>query len=270
MTATPDNNSNSTQSQKDFMTTAMLSLFLGGFGVDRFYLGKVGTGILKLITFGGLGIWYIIDLILIMTGSMRSKDNQTLANRDKNLKLALVITAVVFVLGVIVSIVSGGSSTSTTQSGQNQETPAKQQASQDKPSEAAQLPKIGQPARDGKFEFTVTGITCGQPNVGSGYSTKTAQGQFCLLNVTVKNIGNEPQSLLADNQYLFNAAGQKYSADSSATMYAAPSSSTWYSEINPGNTVSGTIVFDLPKDQTPVTAQLYDSMFSGGVKVNLQ
>lgn len=90
--------------QKDFMATAMLSLFLGWFGVDRFYLGKVGTGILKLLTFGGIGIWYLIDLILILTGSMKSKDGQVLKDREKNLKLALIITAAFFICSFIARI----------------------------------------------------------------------------------------------------------------------------------------------------------------------
>ena len=45
----------------------LMSIFFGGLGVDRFMIGKIGTGILKLITFGGLGIWYLIDIVLIAT-----------------------------------------------------------------------------------------------------------------------------------------------------------------------------------------------------------
>ena len=52
-------------SQKSFVTTLILCVLLGGLGVHRFYVGKIGTGILMLLTLGGLGIWTLIDLIVI-------------------------------------------------------------------------------------------------------------------------------------------------------------------------------------------------------------
>ena len=168
----------------------------------------------------------------------------------------------VIVLLAIVGGAAGGGNKSTTSSSGSKDT--KTQAK-------AETAKIGQAANDGKFEFTVTSVECGKASVGSNqYLTKTAQGQYCLLNVSVKNIGDQAQSLVSSNQYLLNANGQKYSADDTATMYnSTDTASTWYNDINPGNSVSGVIVFDLPKDQTPVSAELHDSAFSNGVKVNL-
>lgn len=65
---------------KSKTTAIILSVLLGQLGVDRFYLGYVGLGVVKLITCGGFGIWWLIDLIMICTGSLKPADGSDYAN----------------------------------------------------------------------------------------------------------------------------------------------------------------------------------------------
>jgi TM2 domain-containing membrane protein YozV len=97
--------------EKSFLATWLLSLLLGGLGVDRFYLGKVGTGILKLVTLGGVGIWALVDLILVLTNKQTDKQGNKLAGYDQHKKIALIVTLAFVVLGIIIKSTTGGSST---------------------------------------------------------------------------------------------------------------------------------------------------------------
>lgn len=64
------------KSDKGFVPVLLLCLLLGGLGVHRFYVGKVGTGILMLLTLGGLGIWSLIDLIYIAIGQFEDSEGR--------------------------------------------------------------------------------------------------------------------------------------------------------------------------------------------------
>jgi len=57
------------ESEKRILPAFLLCFFLGVFGVHRFYVGKIGTGILQLITLGGLGIWALVDMIMLIVGN---------------------------------------------------------------------------------------------------------------------------------------------------------------------------------------------------------
>src|SRR5699024_7037608 len=90
---------------KSFVTTWLLSLFLGGWGIDRFYLGHVGLGVVKLLTGGGLGIWALIDLLMILTGSMRDPLGRPLAGYEQNKSMAIWVTVGIVILDVVLLII---------------------------------------------------------------------------------------------------------------------------------------------------------------------
>ena len=66
---------------KDWLTTLLLCIFLGALGVHRFYTGHTAIGVVQLLTLGGCGIWALIDLIMIATGSFKDKAGNVLVKK---------------------------------------------------------------------------------------------------------------------------------------------------------------------------------------------
>ncbi len=89
------------QSKRSLTIAWLLSLFLGGAGIDRFYLGLIGTGLLKLITLGGLGIWALIDFIRIGLGIQNDKQGLKLRSSPEEKKGIKILTIIVVILGVL-------------------------------------------------------------------------------------------------------------------------------------------------------------------------
>ncbi len=61
-------------SDKKILPVFLLCFFFGALGIHRFYVGKIGTGVLQLLTLGGFGIWVLIDFILIIVGAFTDKN----------------------------------------------------------------------------------------------------------------------------------------------------------------------------------------------------
>jgi hypothetical protein len=146
--------------------------------------------------------------------------------------------------------------------------PATKAGENAKPAEKSQA-GLNDPVRDGKFEFTVSKIDCGKTKVGGAYMNEQAQGMFCLINLTVKNIGKEAQLFSGSEQKTYDASGTEYSNDTGAEIVANEKTATFLQEINPGNQVKGVLVYDVPKGTKLTEMELHDSSFSDGVRVKL-
>jgi hypothetical protein len=128
---------------------------------------------------------------------------------------------------------------------------------------------IGDQVQDGSLAFTVTAVETGVERLGNGVLASTPQGSYVLVSVTVTNIGDDAQMFSDSSQKLTDAQGREFDADSGAAVMSLPDSQAFLNNINPGNSVKGTLVYDVPDGLAPAAVELHGSMFSGGATVAL-
>ncbi|MEH0986328.1 DUF4352 domain-containing protein [Micromonospora sp. CPCC 205556] len=119
------------------------------------------------------------------------------------------------------------------------------------PAPAPAKPKtfgIGDKVRGGDFEFTVNSVKCGISRVGSSYFNHKAQGTFCRVSVTAKNVTKSSHLFHADGTITAqDAAGREFDVDGEAAIYDNNDAKGFLDEINPGNSVKANVYFDVPK-----------------------
>ena len=130
---------------------------------------------------------------------------------------------------------------------------------------AATIPGIGTAVAEGDLQFTVTAYKCGV-TVKDYSGALTPQGQFCQLDVTIKNNG-KAQATVDDSQIvLLDGAGVEYSTSSDTLMVDG---TIFLKQINPGNSIKGSAYYDVPKEVNPTVAKVKGGLFSSGKQIKV-
>ncbi|HEX2804646.1 MAG TPA: DUF4352 domain-containing protein [Kineosporiaceae bacterium] len=168
----------------------------------------------------------------------------------------------IIVIGVISAVTKGGNTTAST--GAASAASASTSAAQ----AATKAAGFGGPVNEGTMEFTVVGVRT-TAKVGNATLNQTAQGTFVLVSMTARNFGNQAQMFDLSSQTFLDAAGRQYPSSGAAAMFLGAEAKGFLQQIDPGNAVTGVVVFDVPRGTKLTTLKLHNAPHSRGVNVPL-
>jgi len=176
------------------------------------------------------------------------------------------------VIIVIASVASSGGGSASPSAAPSSAAPSSAAASSAAAAPAA-APGIGQAVHDGDFSFTLKSVSCGAAAAAAvggqdGFGEKVPPGAAeCIATMTVTDDKGEAQTFFDSNQYAFDKAGRKLSADTDGGIYLTGDQDL--KQLNPGITITALVPFQIPAGDSIVRLELHDSAFSGGVTVRV-
>ena len=206
------------EGEKSFIATWLLSLFLGVFGADRFYLGKIGTAFAKLLTLGGVGVWWLVDLILVLSGAARDRSGQRLAGYQQQRVIAWSVTGGLIVLSLVINVATGGDDESAGLDQPDDAAPVAE-ADVEAPADPAEQPAEAQPVDEAQSE------PADEPDVPAEYASALTQAQRYSDTMHMSKAGlydqltSEYGGQFADDaaQYAIDAVEADWNANALAT-----------------------------------------------------
>jgi len=130
-------------------------------------------------------------------------------------------------------------------------------------------PGLNSPVTVGTFQYTALDVKDAGTTVGPSALTRTAQGTFLQVDLKIANTGTSAATFIVDDVKLLDSAGRIYEADPTATLYASPDQNAWVAALNPGNSIQGPVLFDVPAGTKAASLQVSDNAFSAGKTIAL-
>lgn len=183
--------------------------------------------------------------------------------------LTIVMTAAVFSAASSPSTPPVAQPKSNVAAGQPTQQEPKSQPEPDKQKEAKPKKKtagIGDTVKSGDIAFTVTGVSIEQ-TVGEGFMASEAKGKFVVVDVTMKNTGDDPATMMSASHFAFDKQGRKYQVATDAMM---TQDSIFMEDLSPGQSVDGSIYFDVTKGTELVRIEFAGGMLSAPAVVSLK
>lgn len=175
----------------------------------------------------------------------------------------LTVILAIVLIAVISGIAGSGKGGSSSSNG-NSNTTASQPS-------GAKTGKVGQTVADGDLAFTVNSVTT-TSSVGNSYVAKTAQGIYYVISVKIDNNGKDTKTINASDFNVVDNQGRKFDYSNDGQMAMEESTGTtdlFLQQIQPGLSITGKIIFDVPKDATGLRLLAQGGLFTDGVSIDL-